>query len=67
MNPSRVVTTFFAADALCEMLNSTGIGQVVNYDDPVKVRIGSALIKVSLFIPINWATRGGAPIIETNN
>ena len=47
MNPSRVVTTFVAADALCEILNSTGIGQVVNYDNPLKVRIGSGLIKVS--------------------
>ena len=47
MNPRRVVTTFVAADALCEMLNSTGIGQIVNYNNPVKVRIGGGLIKVS--------------------
>lgn len=53
MNPSRVVTTFVAADALCEILNSTGVGQIVNYDNPVKVRIGGALIKVNLFILIN--------------
>jgi len=53
MNPSRVVTTFVAADALCEMLSSTGIGQVVNYDNPVKVRIGSGLIKVRFLVPVN--------------
>jgi hypothetical protein len=51
MNPSRVVTTFVAADGLCEMLNSTGVGQIVNYTNPVKVRIGSALIKVCLLAP----------------
>jgi len=53
MNPSRVVTTFVAADGLCEMLNSVGIGQVVNYDNPVKVRIGSGLIRVGFLVSIN--------------
>ena len=53
MNPRRVVTTFVAADALCEMLNSTGIGQIVNYNNPVKVRIGSGLIKVSFLVSVN--------------
>ena len=48
MNPSRVVTTFVAADGLCEMLNSTGVGQIVAYYSPLRVRIGSGLIRVSL-------------------
>ena len=59
MNPHRVVTTFVAADALCEMLNSTGIGQLVNYDNPLKVRIGSGLIRVSFLISV---TNVGIPI-----
>ena len=59
MNPRRVVTTFVAADALCEMLNSTGIGQLVNYDNPLKVRIGSGLIRVSFLISV---TNVGIPI-----
>jgi hypothetical protein len=46
MNPGRVVTTFVAADGICEMLMGTGVGQVVNYDNPTKVTIGGALIKV---------------------
>lgn len=46
MNPGRVVTTFVAADGFCEMLMSVGVGQIVNYDNPTKVRIGGALIKV---------------------
>ena len=50
MNPRRVVTTFVAADALCEILNSTGIGQIVNYDSPIRVRIGGGLIKVSFLV-----------------
>ena len=46
MHPGRVVTTFVAADGLCEMLMGTGVGQIVNYDTPKKVEIGGALIKV---------------------
>lgn len=58
MNPSRVVTTFVAADGLCEILSSTGIGQIVNYDNPVKVRIGGGLIKVSFLVSVNWIRCG---------
>lgn len=48
MHPGRVVTTFVAADGLCEMLMGTGVGQIVNFDNPTKVSIGGALIKVRL-------------------
>jgi hypothetical protein len=46
MHPGRVVTTFVAADGLCETLMSVGVGQIVNYKNPTKVRIGGGLIKV---------------------
>jgi hypothetical protein len=46
MHPGRVVTTFVAADGLCEILMSVGVGQIVNYKNPTKVRIGGGLIKV---------------------
>jgi len=46
MHPGRVVTTFVAADGICEMLMSTGVGQIVNYQNPTKVAIGGGLIKV---------------------
>lgn len=52
MNPGRVVTTFVAADGFCEMLMSVGVGQIVNYDNPTKVRIGGALIKAGLLLQI---------------
>jgi len=58
MNPSRVVTTFVAADGLCEILSSTGVGQIVNYDNPLKVKIGGGLIKVSLFVSVTRPHRG---------
>ncbi|CCA75462.1 related to RTA1 domain protein, putative-Aspergillus clavatus [Serendipita indica DSM 11827] len=52
MHPGRVVTTFVAFDGFCEMLMGTGVGQVVNYDNPTKVRIGSGLIKAGLLLQI---------------
>jgi hypothetical protein len=52
MHPGRVVTTFVAADGLCEMLMGTGVGQVVNYDKPTRVKIGGALIKAGLLLQI---------------
>lgn len=48
MHPGRVVTTFVALDGFCETLVGVGVGQVVNYDNPTKVRLGSNLIKVGL-------------------
>lgn len=48
MHPGRVVTTFVAADGLCELLMGTGVGQIVNYDKPIRVAIGGGLIKVRL-------------------
>ncbi len=56
MHPGRVVTTFVAVDGFCEMLMSTGVGQIVNYNNPTKVRIGGGLIKVRLNVlssPLN--------------
>lgn len=52
MHPGRVVTTFVAADGLCEMLMGVGVGQIVNYDKPTRVRIGSGLIKVRAYLHI---------------
>ncbi|KAG8839547.1 hypothetical protein FRB91_003409 [Serendipita sp. 411] len=52
MHPGRVVTTFVTLDTLCEMLMGTGVGQVVNYDNPKKVRIGTILIKCGLILQI---------------
>lgn len=52
MHPGRVVTTFVAADGLCEMLMGTGVGQIVNFDNPTKVNIGGALIKTGLLLQI---------------
>lgn len=52
MHPGRVVTTFVAADGLCELLMSTGVGQVVNFENPVRVRIGEGLIKAGLILQI---------------
>ncbi|CCA75463.1 hypothetical protein PIIN_09446 [Serendipita indica DSM 11827] len=46
MHPRRVVTTFVAADSLCETLMGLGVGQVVHHEDPRRVRIGSGIIKV---------------------
>jgi len=51
MHPGRVVTTFVAADGICEMLMSTGVGQIVNYDNPTKVAIGGGLIKARVQKP----------------
>ncbi|KAG8836176.1 hypothetical protein FRC17_009519 [Serendipita sp. 399] len=52
MHPGRVVTTFVTLDGLCEMLMGTGIGQVVNYDKPKRVQIGTILIKTGLILQI---------------
>lgn len=52
MHPGRVVTTFVAADGLCEMLMGMGVGQIVNYDKPLKVKIGGGLIKAGLLLQI---------------
>lgn len=52
MHPGRVVTTFVAVDGLCEMLMGVGVGQVVNFDNPTKVRIGEGIIKAALLLQI---------------